>query len=257
MAEDLCTKRIADYSTTALPYVFTFDGMHSTIVPNAEGNQVFSYIVQAYGTGTEVNLRKFTLSCCDQILANDIIEFRSIIYNNSVVITDVVASYSLGLDTDTQQTGITITFSGDGLSSNDAYMMTFEFVIKGNYTLSQVGVTVFGADGTTKLDGQSICGPVCEPDTPCENMVYKEVQVCAEVEVVPNVQSGVVKTKCCGTPKVGAAGTCTGAQKCGFSISQCICVGVPLSFNATANVTTTGINCDPADGECDCTCQNE
>lgn len=254
MSEDLCTRRIADYSQTALPYVFTFDSLHSNIVPNANGEQVFSYIVQAYGNGTQINLKKFTLLTCDKINANDFIDFRYVIYNNQIVVTDVAAAYTIGLDPDTQDSGITITFTGDGLSSNDAYMMTFDFTIKGDYTLSEVGVTVFGADGTTKLDGQSVCGPTCNDPTPCDNVVYKDVVVCAEVEVTPNVQSGTVQTKCCGVPKVGVTGSCTGAQKCGFSISQCICVGVPLTFNASAQVTTTGINCDPEDGECDCTC---
>lgn len=177
MAEDLCTRRIADYSETAMPYVFTFDGMHSSVTPDAEGNQLFSYILQAYGTGTEVNLRKFTFSGCDKILADDIVEFRYAIYNNQQVVTDIVASYAIGFDPDTQETGLTITFSGDGLSSNDAFMMTFELIFKGNYTLSEVGVTMFGADGTTRLDGQSVCGPVCDQETPCENIVPKWLTV--------------------------------------------------------------------------------
>ena len=80
--------------------------------------------------------------------------------------------------------------------------------------------------------------------------------VCVPVTVSTFAKTGASVTKCCGNAVVtpGRA-VCDGIKNgtCVFTISQNICVAVPVEFGATAEVGEAYINCNGATAEDICT----
>ncbi|MDP4152776.1 MAG: hypothetical protein Q8865_04940 [Bacillota bacterium] len=84
----------------------------------------------------------------------------------------------------------------------------------------------------------------------CPATVHETVCVQADVTIVPNVVVGEVSSTCVNGPIIGQ---CSGelVDSCTFSVSQQICVQVPLTFSATATATPKGLVCGvPATGNC-------
>lgn len=85
-----------------------------------------------------------------------------------------------------------------------------------------------------------------EPEETCPAVGYQRVSVCVPVSVSPFARTGKTVTKCCGEPVVVAGETpCFGKKNgvCSFTISQTICVEVPVNFGATATVGDTYVDC--------------
>lgn len=83
----------------------------------------------------------------------------------------------------------------------------------------------------------------------CPAVGYQSASICVPVTVTPFAQTGVTVTKCCGSPVVTPGrDTCGGMRNgsCFFTISQDICVAVPVEFGATATVGDTYVNCNGA-----------
>jgi len=97
--------------------------------------------------------------------------------------------------------------------------------------------------------------PTCEHSqqtTECPTVVHETVSVQAEVTITPKVVVGEVTSYCVGNPIIG---TCPldpcPAEKCTFSVSQNICVQVPMTFSAKAEAREAGIVCStPTAGPC-------
>jgi hypothetical protein len=92
-----------------------------------------------------------------------------------------------------------------------------------------------------------------EKDT-CPAYVYQEASVCVPVEVVPFAKPGVVKTFCKGDPIISCGCVeCPGIvnNKCHFTITQKVCVKVPVEVGAHTLVGNPHIQCEKASGE-DC-----
>ena len=72
----------------------------------------------------------------------------------------------------------------------------------------------------------------------CPAVGYQSASVCVPVTVTPFAQTGETVTRCCGEPVVMQGNTCAGTRNgsCVFTISQDICVSVPVAFGATAAV---------------------
>ncbi|MEG1559506.1 MAG: hypothetical protein RRY79_00945 [Clostridia bacterium] len=90
----------------------------------------------------------------------------------------------------------------------------------------------------------------------CPAIGYQSASICVPVTVTPFAQTGTTTTKCCGNPIVTPGSkTCGGVKNgtCSFTISQDICVAVPVEFGATANVGDTFINCNGASADNICT----
>jgi len=86
----------------------------------------------------------------------------------------------------------------------------------------------------------------CENGT-CPAIGYQSVSVCLPVEIEPFAQAGAAKVSCFGEPIIkSGCKSCKGKRKgtCSFTISQTICVEVPVVFGATANVGETFVDCD-------------
>jgi hypothetical protein len=84
----------------------------------------------------------------------------------------------------------------------------------------------------------------------CPAVVNETVCVQADVTITPNVVVGVIQSFCVGGPLIGV---CPGtpAQQCTFSVSQNICVQIPLIFSASATAEPSGIVCGtPGVGPC-------
>ena len=80
----------------------------------------------------------------------------------------------------------------------------------------------------------------------CPAVGYQRVSVCAPVEVKPFAIPGATRTTCCGKPviKPGKA-TCHGDRNgsCFFTISQKLCIEVPVEFGANTVVGDTFVKC--------------
>lgn len=86
----------------------------------------------------------------------------------------------------------------------------------------------------------------------CPAVGYQTATICVPVTVTPFANSGATTTKCCGDPIVTAGkNTCGGVKNgaCSFTISQEICVAVPVAFGATSNVGDTYITCNGASAD--------
>ena len=97
--------------------------------------------------------------------------------------------------------------------------------------------------------------PMIEDQT-CPAVGYQSASVCVPVTVTPYAKTGTTITKCCGTPVVMPGKvTCEGERNgaCVFTISQDICVAVPVEFGATATVGDTFVNCNSVSSEDICT----
>ena len=93
-------------------------------------------------------------------------------------------------------------------------------------------------------------------DAVCPATAYQTATVCVPVTVTPFANPQPTVTKCCGSPVVTPGrNTCEGTKKgaCVFTISQEICVTVPVEFGATAEVGDTYVSCNGVSEEDICT----
>ena len=89
----------------------------------------------------------------------------------------------------------------------------------------------------------------------CSAFAFQEASVCVPVEVTPFAKSGDVKVFCKGEPIIDSGCIeCPGSinNKCHFTITQKICVKVPVEFGANTLVGNPHIKCDKASGHDNC-----
>ncbi|WP_242966707.1 hypothetical protein [Desulfosporosinus sp. FKA] len=86
----------------------------------------------------------------------------------------------------------------------------------------------------------------------CPATVHETVCVQADVTITPSVVVGDVESFCVGDPIIGACpGTPSPTGTCTFTVSQNICVEIPLTFSAGATAVPSGIVCGKAQiGQC-------
>jgi hypothetical protein len=90
----------------------------------------------------------------------------------------------------------------------------------------------------------------------CPAVGYQSASICVPVTVTPFAVTGATTTRCCGDPVVTSGRTSCGGTKngtCSFTISQDICVAVPVSFGAVAEVGDTYVSCNGSSAEDLCT----
>lgn len=89
-------------------------------------------------------------------------------------------------------------------------------------------------------------------DVTCPAVGYQSMSVCVPVTVTPYAKPLGTSTTCCGDPVVtGGDKPCAGKKggSCTFTITQKICVAVPVEFGATALPGDTYVDCLEASGE--------
>jgi len=80
----------------------------------------------------------------------------------------------------------------------------------------------------------------------CQAESYQRMRVFAPVTVQPYVRTGRTRTSCCGRASVEPGiSSCNGQQSgsCTFTISQVICVRIPVYFGADAETGDLCVNC--------------
>ncbi len=99
----------------------------------------------------------------------------------------------------------------------------------------------------TNCNGASLGAALSEPvDKTCPAAGFQKISICVPVTVTPFAKTGNTKTKCCGDAVVvSGEKPCPGKKNgvCAFTISQTICVEVPVEFGATAMVGDTYVDC--------------
>lgn len=81
----------------------------------------------------------------------------------------------------------------------------------------------------------------------CPAVGYQSASICVPVTVTPFAQAGVTTTKCCGTPVITPGREVCGGMRngsCFFTMTQDICVAVPVEFGAVATVGDSFVNCN-------------
>lgn len=90
----------------------------------------------------------------------------------------------------------------------------------------------------------------------CPSVGYQAATICVPVTIEPFAKTGATKTKCCGNATV-VSGTqpCKGIKNgtCSFTISQNICMAIPVEFGANAVVGDTYVDCLGASDQDICT----
>lgn len=93
----------------------------------------------------------------------------------------------------------------------------------------------------------------------CPAVGYQSASICVPVTVTPFAQTGMTTTKCCGSPVVTQGREVCGGIKngsCFFTITQDICVAVPVEFGAVATVGDSFVSCNGASEQDICsTCE--
>lgn len=112
-----------------------------------------------------------------------------------------------------------------------------------------------------KINKAAFASELTDSDGSCPAVGYQRVDVCVPVMVTPFAKTGSTITTCCGDAVVTPGATpCDGVKNgtCAFTISQTICVEVPVAFGATATVGDTFVNCLGASADDICTnCKKE
>jgi hypothetical protein len=90
----------------------------------------------------------------------------------------------------------------------------------------------------------------------CPAVGYQSASVCVPVTVTPFANAEATTTKCCGTPVITSGKNVCGGTKngtCLFTISQDVCISVPVSFGAVATVGDAYVTCNGASSDDICT----
>lgn len=86
----------------------------------------------------------------------------------------------------------------------------------------------------------------------CPTVAYQLSSVCVPVTVTPFAKAGMTMTKCCSRLTVTPGRElCNGVKggQCVFTVSQDICVEVPVEFGAVAQVGDTYVACNGASAD--------
>lgn len=237
-----------------IPFKFTLDTVNSVLNPGPGVNQKFCYIITGVGEDTSASpdLSHFILGICDTIPENQIT-------NITVIINGVNQPISFGEGGNVQliypdpPTGYSRLKFDFGLNK-DGGIMLICYELTNKYPVGPNLVCLAGE--IESVTGLSICGPVCAEAQVCEAVGYQPATLCVPVTVTPFAIPGKTVTYCCGSPIVTPGTTpCEGVENgsCYFTLTQRICVAVPVSFGANTTIGSVCVDCDDASSEDICT----
>lgn len=136
--------------------------------------------------------------------------------------------------------------------NNATDVMTVCMTMKRVYTSGMVNGCL-NANGEA-FTGLSVVGPLASEGEACPSTAYQEVDVCLPVTITPYATVGDAAVTCCGAPTITQGGdTCTGTVggQCTFTISQRMCVALPVTFGANTQAGEYSVACGNAgEGEC-------
>ena len=237
-----------------LPYIITLDAAASNLYPETGERQRFCYQISAAGQGGSQNLtlEHLVLGVNSDLTADDFYEVTVSIngISQTVVWGDNVRLVTAeSPDPETGCTGLLLAFPLDNTNDVMNVCLTLNRVLG----IGPVRVCLYG-EGET-VSSLSICGPALLQENSCPTTAYQEVDVCVPVTITPYATVGDTEVTCCGMPTITpgtdvCAGTVGGA--CTFTVTQHICVAVPVIFGAEATTGAYSVACGDA-GEGDCT----
>lgn len=94
-----------------------------------------------------------------------------------------------------------------------------------------------------------------ESSIACNNAFFQTDLVSVPVKVIPFAKAGPCTTICCGSPIITSGSSCPGetGKVCEFTITQKICVKLPLRFGAAVSVDQPRVQCGGiSENECEC-----
>jgi hypothetical protein len=101
---------------------------------------------------------------------------------------------------------------------------------------------------------QSVSPVNDDTEESCKSVFYQTEKVCVPVQVKPYAIPGVATATCCNEPTVSKGTTCTGnAASCSFTVTQELCIAVPISFGAEITTGTVALECGEV-SETGCQC---
>jgi len=257
-----CNTQI-DYSqitgATILPFLIEIDINKSILNPAPGINQRFCYNIIGVGTDSSqfTDLSHIVFGICDEIPENQIV-------NITVVIDGVSQPVEYGEDGNVElktpdkpdsQTGCPGLKFNFGLNKAGG-IMELCFELTSPYPVGDNEVCLFGGGTTAK--GLTICGPVCSTPLPgvCKAYGYQQLSICVPVHVTPFANPLSTSTFCCGNPIITPGiSSCDGIinGSCHFTLTQALCISVPVHFGATETVGSPSVECGNASGEDICT----
>lgn len=254
----ICSSRI-DYSDfpgeRILPFVFSLNMEDSILYPSDGEYQKFCYDIVGVGEDTSeyADLSYFLLGICSTITQEDIVDITVSINDDPQT---VVWGENVEIKTaekPDQQTGC-VGLKFDFPLNKQIGFMKVCISLRTPYQISPINVCVYG--GGTTATGLAICGPGCGGNEPCETVFYQKETVCVPVKVTPYAKPGTARATCCGEPVVQGGTQCAGNQtSCTFTITQNLCVEIPISFGAVIETGTAVVQCGNA-SETACDCSN-
>ena len=257
--EVLSCQTTIDYSTVtaspALPFRFTLNTDSSVLSPAPGEPQVFCYTVSGQGADTSqfADLSHFVLGVCDTMTYDDLLAVTVLVdgLEQPVVLGGNVTLRSpANPDPTTDCPGLKFDFSLD----KDGGEMVVCITLRRAFAVAPVTVCVKG--GQTALSSLSICGPACGGGAACQTTVNQRVTLCVPVTVTPFAIAGVITSECCGTPVLqSGTGACAGLPDtdCSFTITQDVCLQIPLAFGADATAGESYTTCQTPTVEADAT----
>lgn len=241
-----------------LPFVIELDLIDSVLEPGPGENQRFCYNVTGVGNDTSLyaDLSHLVLGICNEIPENQIENITVSIDGVEQQVEfgsggNVELRTTLSPDSPTGCPGLKFDFGLDKVDGE----MTFCFELTVPRDIGPNVVCLFG--GGVTVNQLSICGPVCGPlEQTCRAIGYQAASLCVPVTVTPFAIAGDPIVSCCGSPIVTpGTGPCGGTinGSCVFTISQNICVSVPVEFGANTEVGDLVVQCGIASAEDICT----
>lgn len=251
MANQLLCNVQVDYSQeigSNLPFVVALDVENSILTPGPGEFQKFCYVVTGVGTDVPTlnDLSHWVLGICSDITEDDIVvesitvfvdgEQQPVVFGENVELVNP--------DPTTGCSGLKFDFEVNKVGGE--MRVCFEL-----FTPFPVGPNPVCLKGSTSsIGGLSVCGPSCGGTGQCETFTYQTATVCVPVTVTPIATPGTTRTICCDEPVVTPGQTCpTTTRHCYFTVSQRVCIEVPITFGASASVGTASIECDTPSGE--------
>ena len=259
MSAQLLCNTLIDFSTlpgAVLPFTVELDLVNSILDPAPGELQKFCYIVTGVGADvpTQKDLSHWVLGICDEITEEQIVtETISVVIGTTPQTVIFGTNVVLGTDPTTECTGLKFDFGLNKILGEEDSVMHVCFELAVPCPVGPNLVCMKG--GTTTESGLSICGPSCGEVSPCETFTYQTATVCVPVTVVPTAVAGTTRTVCCGGPVVtpGATRCPSSTRSCQFTVSQQVCIEIPVTFGANANVGEPRITCETTSAEgCDC-----
>ncbi|MDD2215684.1 MAG: hypothetical protein PHR60_08500 [Eubacteriales bacterium] len=246
---------LIDYSEIigdrVLPFVMELDLEDSVLNPEPGENQRFCYTITGVGFDSQLyaDLSHLVIGICDEIPESQITNVTVFIDGQKQQVEfgqggNVELRTTDSPDPPTGCPGLKFDFGLDKVDGemNLCYELTVPRLVGPNT------VCLFG--GGVTANQLSICGPVCgQIIQTCESVGYQPSTICASVTVTPFAIAGTPIVSCCGEPTITPGeNPCRGVEngRCFFTITQNICISVPVEFGASTSVGSPYVRCQEA-----------